>query len=92
MLEGTKRLLPNEYERFKASMLSAAAEGQLPVTLQLNGIKDFTLKDIQDLFVEFNLETGLQMAGMLFLDDDTGLLQLQVQVDRPESTGKTYLQ
>ena len=92
MLEGTKRLLPNEYEKFKASMISAADDGELPVTLKLRDIKDFTLKDVQDLFVEFSLETGLEMNGFLSLDDSTGLLQLQVQVDRPENPGNTYLQ
>ena len=92
MLEGTKRLLPNEYEKFKVSMISAADDGELPVTLQLSDIKDFTLKDVQDLFVEFSLETGLEMIGLLSLDDSTGMLKLQVQVDRPENPGNTYLQ
>lgn len=92
MLEGTKRLMPNEYEKFKVSMISAADDGELPVTLQLSDIKDFTLKDVQDLFVEFSLETGLEMIGLLSLDDSTGMLKLQVQVDRPENPGKTYLQ
>ena len=92
MLEGTKRLMPNEYEKFKVSMISAADDGELPVTLQLSDIKDFTLKDVQDLFVEFNLETGLEMIGLLSLDDSTGMLKLQVQVDRPENPGNPYLQ
>ena len=92
MLEGTKRLMPNEYEKFKVSMISAADDGELPVTLQLSDIKDFTLKDVQDLFVEFSLETGLEMIGLLSLDDSTGMLKLQVQVDRPENPGNTYLQ
>ena len=92
MLEGTKRLMPSVYEKFKASMLSAADDGELPVTLQLRDIRDFTLKDVQDLFVEFSLETGLEMIGLLSLDDSTGMLKLQVQVDRPENPGNTYLQ
>jgi hypothetical protein len=92
MLEGTKRLMPSVYEKFKASMLSAADDGELPVTLQLRDIRDFTLKDVQDLFVEFSLETGLEMNGFLSLEDGTGMLLLQVQVDRPENPGNTYLQ
>lgn len=92
VLEGTRKLFPNDYERFKASIITAADDGELPVTLQLNDIKDFTLKDVQDLFVQFNLETGLEMTGMLFLNDDTGLLQLQVRIDRPTNPGKTVLQ
>ena len=92
MLEGTKKLFPKDYEHFKASMINAADDDELPVTLQLRDIKDFTLKDIQDLFVEFNLETGLEMNGTLFLDDDTGLLQLQMMIDRPENPVKRILQ
>ena len=84
--------MPSVYEKFKASMLSAADDGELPVTLQLRDIRDFTLKDVQDLFVEFSLETGLEMNGFLSLEDGTGMLQLQVQVDRPENPGNTYLQ
>ena len=92
MLEGTRKLFPKDYEHFKASMINAADDGELPVTLQLSDIRDFTLRDVQDLFVEFNLETSLEMNGMLFLNDDTGLLQLQVQIDRPEKPVKTILQ
>ena len=92
MLEGTRKLFPNDYEQFKASVINAADDGALPITLQLSNIKDFTLKDIQDLFVQFNLETGLVMDGMLYLNDDTGLLQLQVVIDRPENPVKRILQ
>ena len=92
MLEGTRKLFPKDYEHFKASMISAADDGELPVTLALSDIRDFTLKDIQDLFVEFNLETSLEMTGLLDLDEDTGQLQLRVRIDRPENPVKTLLQ
>ena len=92
MLEGTRKLFPKDYEHFKASMISAADDGELPVTLALRDIRDFSLKDIQDLFVEFNLETSLEMTGLLDLDEDTGMLQLRVRIDRPENPGKPLLQ
>lgn len=43
MLEGTRKLFPKDYEHFKASMISAADDGELPVTLQLSDIKDFRM-------------------------------------------------
>ena len=91
-LPGTKKLFPKDYVRFITSMLKAADEGELPLTLQLSDLKDFTLTDLQDLLVEFQLETGLDMKGSLFLSDDDGRMHLTLEVNYPEETKKIPLQ
>ena len=73
-------------------MLKAADEGELPLTLQLSDLKDLTLTDLQDLLVEFQLETGLDMKGSLFLSDDDGRMHLTLEVNYPEETKKIPLQ
>ena len=86
MLEGTKKLFPNDYPKFKKAMIEAADEDNLPVGMQLDDIDDFTLKDLQDIFSEFSQDTGLEMHGSLFFCHDCGKLHLVVEVNR-ERTG-----
>ncbi len=50
MQEGTKKLFPTDYDRFKETMISAANDNSLPVALQLDDIRDYTLKGLQDAF------------------------------------------
>ena len=71
MLAGTKRLFPTDYQRFKESMIEAANDNSLPVMLQLDDIRDYTLKDLQDAFSEFNMDTDLEMNGSLFFYNGT---------------------
>lgn len=92
MRKGTERLFPTDYEKFKESMLDAAYEEELPVVLQLEDIKDFTLKDIQDLFYDFRTDTSLDINGTLFMCPDCGRLHLLLEVDYPETDEKTLLQ
>lgn len=92
MLNGTKRLFPTDYEKFKTAMTEAAKEDDLPVALQLQEIKDFTLKDIQEMFYEFHNDTGLDITGSLFLCDDCGKLHLMLEVDYPEAEEGTMIQ
>lgn len=91
-LPGTKKLFPQDYVRFITSMLKAANEGELPVELELSDLKDFTLADYQDLFIEFQLDTGLDMKGSLFLSDDDGRMHLKLEVNYPEESKKIPLQ
>lgn len=84
MLEGTKRLFPTDYEVFRKDMIEAANQHELPVIIALDETKDFTLNDFQDLFIEFNLETGLDMTGMMGLSEKTGRLQLRLVVRQGE--------
>ena len=92
MLQGTKRLFPTEYESFKDAMTSAAEEENLPIVLQLDDIKDFTLKDFQDAFYEFQMDTGLSIEGHMFICEDCGKLHVAVEVDYPEFEEDTLLQ
>ena len=66
MLEGTRKLFREDYEQFKEAMISAANDDELPVCLQLNDIRDFTLMDFQDAFSDFSMETELEMKGSFF--------------------------
>lgn len=43
MQEGTKKLFPTDYDRFKEAMISAANDNSLPVALQLDDIRDYTV-------------------------------------------------
>lgn len=84
LLEGTKRLFPTDYENFVNAMIEAAEEDELPIMLQLDDIKDYTLKDIQDMFFEFKQDTGLDIEGHLFTCEECGRLHLLLEVDYPE--------
>ena len=92
MLEGTRKLFPDNYERFKETMISAANEDDLPVSLQLNDIRDFTLKDFQDAFSDFSMETGLEMNGSLFFCHDCGKLHLALEITRDRTEDTRILQ
>ena len=93
MLEGTKKLFPTDYAKFTEAMVSAADEDELPVALQLDDLKDYTLKDFQDMFYEFKRDTGLDIVGTLFMCNDCGKLHLLIEVDYPsENEEKTILQ
>ena len=82
MQNGTRKLFPTDYEKFKEAMISAANDNELPIGLQLDDIRDYTLKDLQDTFSDFNLETGLEMNGSLFFCHDCGKLHLLLEVSR----------
>ena len=84
MLEGTKRLFPTEYEDFVCAMVEAANKHELPVMIALDDIKDYKLSDFQDLFIEFNLETGLEMSGMMDINEKTGRLELCIVIRQSE--------
>ncbi len=91
-LPGTMKLFPTDYERFKAAMIKAANEKELPVMLQMGGLDDFSVKDFQDLFTEFQLETGLEMHGFFFLCEDCKTMHLMLAVDYPEKKSTVPLQ
>lgn len=84
MLAGTKKLFPNDYDDFKGSMLAAAEAGQLPIALQLNEDKGFTIKHFHEMFTEFKQDTGLQITASLFLCDFCDKLHVMLEVDYPE--------
>ena len=92
MLEGTKKLFPTDYERFKEAVITAANDNSLPVALQLDEIRDYTLKDIQDTFSDFSLETGLEMNGSLFFCHNCGKLHLVLEVSRDRTEDMRILQ
>ncbi len=88
MLEGTRKLFPTDYHRFRDAMIEAANYNNLPVCLQLDDIGDFTLKDLQDTFADFTDDTGLEMNGSLFFCHDCRKMHLVLEVcrDRMEDT------
>lgn len=92
MLPGTKKLFPKDYRKFVESMKEAAEKGELLVTLQLDDLKDFTLNDFQDLFIEFQQDTDLDIYGQLHLCEECGRMHLQLTVDHPEEKPKKLLQ
>ena len=92
LLKGTKKLFPTDFEKFKEAMIEAAEDDSLPVALQLNEIKDFTLKDFEEAFSEFRLETGLDITGSFFCCPDCGRLHVVIEVDYPEEESTTLLQ
>ncbi len=92
MLEGTKKLFPTEYEKFKAAMISAANDDELPVSLKLEDISSFTLKDFQDAFTDIEFETGLKASASMELNPITGKLELIMCVDHSDSLKKPHLQ
>ena len=92
MLEGTKKLFPTDFEKFKAAMISAAKDDELPATLMLDDISSFTLKDFQDAFTDFEFETGLKISASMEMNPITGKLELFMYVDHPDSLKKQPMQ
>lgn len=92
MLNGTKKLFPKDYQSFKEAMISAANNNSLPVCLQLDDIRDYTLNDLQDTFSDFNMDTGLEMNGSLFLCHDCGKLHLILEICRDQMEELRILQ
>lgn len=92
MLEGTKKLFPTDYNKFKEAMVNAAEEENLPVALQLNELKNFTLKDFEDTFTEFRRDTGLDISGSFFICQECGQLHTIIEVDYPQYEEPTLLQ
>jgi hypothetical protein len=92
MLEGTKKLFPKDYQNFKDEMISAANSDNLPVCLQLDEIRDYTLKDLQDVFSDFSMDTGLEMNGSLFFCHDCGKLHLILEISRDRMEDVRILQ
>lgn len=92
MLNGTKKLFPTDYKRFKEVMLEAAEEGELPVVLQLNSPGKFNLEDFRDAFLEFQYDTGLNITGEMFICPDCGELHVTVTVDHMEEQEERLLQ
>ncbi len=92
MQDGTRKLFPTDFEKFKEAMISAANDDELPIGLQLDDIRDYTLKDLQDTFSDFNLETGLEMNGSLFFCHDCGKLHLVLEVSRDRTEDLRKLQ
>lgn len=92
LLEGTKKLFPTDYLKFKEAMIEAAEDDSLPIALQLNDIQKFTLKDFEDAFTEFRLDTGLDISGNFFLCPTCDHLHVMIEVDYPEVDEHTLLQ
>ena len=92
MREGTKKLFPDDYQRFKDTMISASRDGELPVELQLDDIGDYTLKDFQDAFSDFKTDTGLDMNGSLYLCRDCGKLHFILEVSCEKAEEHRILQ
>lgn len=83
MLEGTKKLFPNDFEDLVEDMLCAAEADELPVVLQCDNPMNFTVKDLSDLFYDFYKCTSLDMQGHLFRCPECGRMHLDLQIDWP---------
>lgn len=92
MRQGTKKLFPMDYERFIIAMISADKDDELPVVLRTDDIQDCSLEDLRDLFLDFSMETGLEMSASLALNHFGGKLQLLLEVNRKETEEVRYLQ
>lgn len=92
MRQGTKKLFPKDYERFIIAMISAEKDDELPVVLRTDDIQDCSLEDLRDLFLDFSMETGLEMSASLALNHFGGKLQLLLEVNRKETEKVRYLQ
>lgn len=92
MRQGTKKLFPMDYERFIMAMISADKDDELPVVLRTDDIQDCSLEDLRDLFMDFSMETGLEMSASLALNHFGGKLQLLLEVNRKETEEVRYLQ
>ena len=95
LLAGTRKLMGNEYKHFCETMLEAAEEGSLPITLQLKSTFGVTCQDIGDLCFDFEHDTDLKLSAHLFLCDECNSLHAMFEVDYPEEEedgGTEYLQ
>lgn len=88
MLEGTQKLFPSDYEEFIETVMMRADEGELPIALQLKEPEEFTIKDFQDLFLDIEYDTGLDVNGSFTLCPDCGTMHVIIEVDYPEEESK----
>ena len=58
----------------------------------LDDIRDYTLKDLQDAFSDFNMDTGLEMNGSVFFCHDCGRLHLMLEISRDRTEDLRILQ
>ena len=91
MLEGTKKLFPNDYKDFVDAMIEAAEEDELPIMLELKDPERFTWKDFKDMMYEFKRDTSLDITCNFFLCNDCGQMHLFVEVDFPDEEPPKYL-
>ncbi len=84
ILEGTRKLFPSDYEKFRDAMIDAANDRELPVTLHIDDVKDFTLKDFQDAFSDFNIDTSLELRASLSYCHKCGKMHVELEVDWPD--------
>ena len=81
MLNGTRKLLGDEYPDFVETMINAAEDDELPIALHINESVDITTNDLYDLMYEFHRDTGLDMVTTLFICNDCGRLHAVVEVN-----------
>ena len=92
MLKGTEKLFPEGYEEFVEDMIEHAEADDLPVTIMLQDIKDFSIKDFEDFFFDFERDTGLELFGSMFMCDDCGRMHLTIEIDDPGKDENTLVQ
>ena len=95
LLAGTKKLMGTQYKRFCETMLEAAENGALPVSLQLDDTFGITCQDIGDLCNEFEKDTELELTAHFFVCHDCGKLHVIFEVDysnEEEDEDTSYLQ
>lgn len=94
LLAGTKRLMPTAFHDLCETMMTAADEGALPQTLQLNNIFGVTCQDIGDLCNDFEKETELKITAHIFYcrECDKTHAIFEVDYDEDEEDQKILLQ
>ena len=80
--EDTLPFLQAKY-RNGEEIVSDTVEAELGL-LQLNDIRDYTLKDFQDVCIDFNRDTGLELQGTFGYCRRCGKMHLFLHVDWPE--------
>ena len=88
MLPGTKKIFGDSYEEFKSAMIHAAEFDELPVGLQHEDPYEYTMKDLQQLFFEFNRDTSLEMTGAIYMCPDCKKLHLILEVNYSDDKDK----
>ncbi len=83
--EGTKRLFPGDFDKFTRAAADAARENQLPMILELGNLRDYKLKDFEDLMNDFYRNTGLELNGLLSFSCSSGKMRAIIKVDWPDT-------
>lgn len=81
MRPGTKKIFPKDYSELVDSMIYAAEQEMLPLTIAMDDPQNITFVDVQDLMIDFKKDTSLDIRALIYMCEDCGHIHLNMEID-----------